>query len=171
MWAPVRDFEGVYEVSRDGRVRRVAEHPAKFHGLELMPSTLPEGYLVIRLSKPGERRKNAYLHRLVADAFIPNPLGLPEVNHDSGDKADNSEGNLFWTDRKGNCAHKNRIIYAHHNQTDFEVTHPDGTREIVKNLTEFSEAHGLIQSGLHHVLAGRRKHHKGFTASYVSRKD
>lgn len=171
MWKPIADYEKYYEVSDDGRVRRIAEHPAKFHMQEQVPTPTKDGYLAARLSKPGEKRVHRYIHRLVADAFIPNPFNLPEVNHDNGDPVYNRKENLFWTDRKGNCAHKNRVLFSHHNQTDFEVIHPSGVKEIVKNLAEFSELHGLNRSGLHHVLAGRRNHHKGFTASYVSRKD
>lgn len=171
MWRPIRDYEGIYEVSGDGRVRRVAEHPPKFHMQEQALCPQPNGYWMVRLSKPGQKRRNRYIHRLVADAFIPNPDNLPEVNHDNGNTDENDKDNLYWTDRSGNCSHKNRVLFTHHNQTDFEVTHPNGHKEIIKNLTEFSETHGLSQSGLQHVLAGRRSHHRGFTASYVSRKD
>ena len=53
------------------------------------------GYLCVNLCKHGRRWKRL-VHRLVAEAFIPNPLGLETVNHKDEDKANNSAANLEW---------------------------------------------------------------------------
>jgi hypothetical protein len=65
------------------------------------------GYLQVGLCKGGVR-KNKYIHRLVARAFVPNPDKLPEVDHISRDKTDNRVTNLRWTDRSNN--NRNRSI-------------------------------------------------------------
>lgn len=52
-----------------------------------------------------DHKKNIIIHRVVAEAFIPNPDNLPEVNHKDGDKLNNNVGNLEWVTRQGNATH------------------------------------------------------------------
>jgi hypothetical protein len=62
------------------------------------------GYLYTNLTKD-KTKKKVKIHRIVAEAFIPNPLKLPEVNHINGDKSDNRACNLEWVTRRENIAH------------------------------------------------------------------
>ena len=80
-------YEGLYEVSNLGRVRR--------NGKILKPWKNNWGYLLVSLCKNGIVR-NARIHRLVALAFIPNPQNLPQVNHKDEDKTNNAVSNLEW---------------------------------------------------------------------------
>lgn len=66
------------------------------------------GYLYTNLTK-NKTKKQVKIHRIVAEAFIPNPLKLPEVNHINGDKSDNRVCNLEWVTRQENIAHSYRI--------------------------------------------------------------
>ena len=86
-------YEGVYEVSNLGRVRR--------DGKILKPSKNKKGYLLVSLFKNGTK-KNARIHRLVAQSFIPNPQNLPQINHKDEDKTNNTVDNLEWCDSKYN---------------------------------------------------------------------
>lgn len=168
MWKEIRGYEGIYEVSKDGRVRRIAARPANHFMRELVPwRTGPGEYLTVGLRRKGESRKNFYVHVLVAREWVPNPLNLPEVNHDDGDKDHNNDSNLVWSTRSGNLTHKNRIILSHHNQVDIIVTCPDGREQLVRNATEFCENNGLLQSGLAQTLSGRCRTYKGFSARYL----
>jgi hypothetical protein len=83
-----------YFVYEDGRVQSPS---GKFLKAQVIDS---RGYMrVWPACKP------VRLHRLVAELFVPNPLGLPEVNHLDGDKQNNAAGNLAWSSRKQNMRH------------------------------------------------------------------
>lgn len=111
-WRPVVGYEGWYEVSNYGRVRSLDRYVnAKNGSAELKKGVLLEqrdngkGYLRVTLSKNG-KVKQPRVHRLVAEAFIPNPDNLPEVNHKNFDKSDNRVENLNW------CSHIQNIRYG-----------------------------------------------------------
>lgn len=55
----------------------------------------------------------SYVHRIVAELFIPNPLNLPEVNHKNTNKQDNRAVNLEWTDHQDNVAHSKNLIESY----------------------------------------------------------
>lgn len=105
-WVPLIGFEGIYEVSSYGRVRRLwnrytsRNRLIKSYGKINEPCKANNGYL--RTSYAGKRE---YTHRLVAIHFLPNPLNLPEVNHKDGNKKNNHYSNLEWCTRKENCEH------------------------------------------------------------------
>ena len=100
----IAGYEGLYEVSNLGNVRRVAGKGCKeIRVLKLVKQS--NGYLYVNLYKEGNRKMHR-VHRLVAQAFLPNPNNLPEVNHIDEDKTNNKvcSGmvNLEWCDRKYN---------------------------------------------------------------------
>lgn len=110
-WKPIDGYLGFYEVSDHGMVRsinRAASLPngktKKISGRTLSPKRHSQGYQFVCLSKDG-KVKNRYIHRLVAIAFIPNPSGLSEVNHLSGNKQDNNVDNLQWVTHRDNVQH------------------------------------------------------------------
>ena len=95
IWKDVKGYEGLYQVSNDGIIKNCRT------GLIKSSRDNGHGYLQIDLSKDG-KVKTFYVHRLVAEAFIPNPLNLPEVNHKSENKQDNRVENLEYCDHKYN---------------------------------------------------------------------
>ena len=113
-WRPVVGYEGLYEVSNIGRVRsldRYVKGKGKSYflhkGRVLSPGIKTEGYLIVRL-----QRRMFYVHRLVTEAFLPNPDNLPEVNHKDEDKTNNRVENLEWCDHKYNMNYGTRNIRA-----------------------------------------------------------
>ncbi len=109
IWKPVVGFEGAYEVSNLGNVRSIDRirnaaygASAKIRGrMMAIRKNTNNDYLLVRLVKDG-RTHHCLIHRLVAMAFLPNPLNLPEVNHRDEDKQNNTCTNLEWCSRKYN---------------------------------------------------------------------
>lgn len=64
-----------------------------------------KGYLSIHLSGSTNNKQRLYIHRIVAQAFIPNPDNLPQVNHKDGNKSNNHVDNLEWTTQLENNRH------------------------------------------------------------------
>lgn len=94
-WKDIVGYEGLYQVSDLGRVRSLNyRHTGQVRVLS--PRHRGSGYLGYRLYDANGKPRNKAIHRLVAEAFIPNPYNLPEVNHISEDKHDNSVKNLEW---------------------------------------------------------------------------
>lgn len=117
-WRPVVGYEGLYEVSTQGRVRSIdrshtmtgrhkTPYTRRVKGKQLKLSLNSAGYPQAFLHM-GEGGKWHLVHRLVAKAFLPNPSHLPEVNHINEIKDDNSLSNLEWCSRVDNCNHSIR---------------------------------------------------------------
>ena len=79
------------------------------------------GYLLVGVSGS---RKTVFVHRLVAEAFIPNPLGLRDVDHIDGNKSNNRVENLRWVSHKENCNNPNTIWKGHRSWTNIQGFNP-----------------------------------------------
>ena len=102
-WKPIPGYEGLYDISNYGRVR---SFKWSSNGKILSTGNNGSGYLFVILCKDGKAKKNCTVHRLVAEAFIPNPNNLPLVNHMDECKKNNYFGNLEW------CTHKYNLSYG-----------------------------------------------------------
>ena len=102
-WQPVKGYSGLYEVSDIGRGKSLEYGKQKI----LKPVNVIYGYLKVNLHKYGNT-KQLFLHRLVAEAFIPNPNNLETVNHKDEVKTNNAATNLEWMSRKDNCNYGTR---------------------------------------------------------------
>ena len=112
----IPDYEGMYEVSNLGRVRR--------DGKILKPFKNKKGYLLVSLFKNGTK-KNARIHRLVAQSFIPNPQNLPQINHKDEDKTNNAVENLEWCTCEYNINYsKTKPVLQFDRDGNFIAEHP-----------------------------------------------
>ena len=115
-WASVSSHP-MYEISDIGRVKRLT--CVTKGGRKLKEKIIPQStrgrYLRVNLTNYSTGKQTGlYVHRLVAIAFIPNPLNLPEVNHIDGNKLNNVAANLEWSDRVKNMTHACRTGLAKH---------------------------------------------------------
>ena len=111
VWKDILGFEGHYQVSNLGRVKSIKFRTERI----LKPANNGYGYLFVKLCKNGEQKKFK-VHRLLCQAFLPNPNNLPDVNHKDENPSNNRVENLEWCD----CKYNNN--YGSHNQKVFEKT-------------------------------------------------
>ncbi|MFC5403917.1 NUMOD4 domain-containing protein [Cohnella soli] len=103
VWLPVVDYEGIYEVSNYGNIKSLANRLTRKEKT-VQTHINQNGYLRVDLYKQGHRKKFS-VHRLVAQAFIPNPANKPLVNHRDGVKSKNHVSNLEWCTHSENTSH------------------------------------------------------------------
>ena len=142
-WRPIEGYEGLYEVSNTGRVRSVDRYIKNGHSsyrlhkgkvISLLKGEY--GYIQVNLYYNGKNYKK-YVHRLVAQAFIPNPDNLPQINHKDEDKTNNRVDNLEW------CTAKYNINYG---------TRKDKVRETaIKNGYWTGLRRGLSKKEYNHI--------------------
>lgn len=111
IWKDIDGYEGLYQVSNLGRVRSLDRVVVYSNGRECLHKGKiinnhdnGHGYRYITLTNGG-KRKNHYVHRIVAEAFIINEDCLPEVNHIDNDRSNNDITNLEWCSKKENMNH------------------------------------------------------------------
>lgn len=168
VWKDVVGYEGLYQVSNLGRVKSLWFGKERI--LKLGRNIF--GYLTVGLHK-NEQQKTCKVHRLVAQAFIPNPNVLPEVNHKDENKTNNSIENLEWCDTKYNSNYGTRNQRISEKCTNGKCSKPvlqytlDGkfvkewksTRDIKRNL-------GYDQSHISKCCNGKIKSSYSFIWKY-----
>ncbi len=108
IWVPIKDFPN-YEINIIGEVRRINNSTRGKAGYLLKSFIHTKGYKSIRLRNKG-LSKTFRIHRLVAEAYLPNPKQMPQVNHINGIKTDNHISNLEWCDNSYNQRHSYNVL-------------------------------------------------------------
>lgn len=108
-WKDVVGYEGIYQVSNLGYIKRVSGDSRTMPRKILKPCGNGRGYLYVVLYRDHKRRQIA-VHRIVALAFLPHKQEETEVNHIDGDKHNNNLENLEWVTPSENAIHAVRIL-------------------------------------------------------------
>lgn len=153
-WRPIKGYEGYYEVSNTGLVKRMAGKRCVVERL-LSQSVKRTGYCAVLLSKNAKKTYPS-VHRLVAEAFISNPHNKSTVNHKNGNKADNSVNNLEWMTLYENLMHaedlglRNQKGEKHHNciltaEQVLEIKSEVQSSHRIRTHKEIGKAYGVTR--------------------------
>lgn len=168
VWKKIDGFNGNYEVSCFGNVRSKPRKATK-GGLMKLHLLKRNDYYKVRLTNPNTKKNKYYsVHRLVAQAFIPNKNNLPQVNHKNGNKHDNNVFNLEWVTCQQNIQHAYKKGL---HKVRKVVQIKDG--EIVKvfdNCYRASVETGINYTSIYHCLHQRQLTAGGYDWYYVNKK-
>lgn len=170
IWKPVKNYEGIYEISENGDVKRIAKTNNQYGQGHILKHNIINGYAHVQLHKSGTV-KSMRVHRLVAMSFLDNPNNKPHVNHLDGYKLNNHVSNLEWCTPSENELHKHRVLHKTHRKyvlTNEQINKIVKMRLDGKRLHELSYAFKVPIDTIHKVLANLN-HKTGYGGMYNGR--
>lgn len=165
IWRDVIGFEGLYLVSNLGNIY------SKYSKKLLKPKN-NKGYYNVTLFNGGKRYYKI-VHRVVAEAFIPNPNGFDEINHKDEDKTNNHADNLEWCNTKYNLNYGNRRVNAAQH-TKKPILQCDLDGNVIKEwcgAIDASKELNISYKGISRCANGLRNKYKGFKWIFKVNKD
>ena len=173
IWKSIAGYERIYEVSDLGRVRSLNFH-REGRTKVLKPGKDRYGYLYVILCKDGIH-KHMKVHRLVAQAFLPNPNGLEMVNHRDEVPTNNAVSNLEW------CTASYNNNYGTHNQrvAEANINHPKLSKSVQQldkqgnllaifpSTMEAQRVTGIANQHICSCCLGKRKSSGGYVWKYL----
>lgn len=165
-WKSIKGFEELYKVSNLGNVKNAKTNKNS------KPVKNKTGYMRVNLSKNGIK-KNFHIHRLVAEAFIPNPENKPQVNHKDENLENNCVDNLEWCDSKYNTNYgeRNKKIA---NKLSKKINQFSLVGEYLKTWNssmEIERTLGINQSNICLCCNGKRVSAGGYKWNYLLEKE
>lgn len=157
VWRDVKGYEGIYRISNYGRCMNVNT------GRQMNPNKSFK-YLRYALSNKG-KKENLMIHRIVAEAFIKNPLSLETVNHIDEDKANNVVTNLEWCTAVDNSR---KYYYKNENQMIGKYDLEGNLIDIHKTASAAGRSVNKSHSAITLCLNNIRKTAYGYKWRYIS---
>lgn len=174
IWKDIEGYEGLYQVSNLGNVKSLNYRCTNIEK-NLKQGLRPKGYPFVRLTK-NKIEKLYSIHRLVANAFIPNPDNLPCVNHKDENPLNNNVENLEWCTQQYNCLYgtrNKRITETKNKNCSFSCEKPiiqlDKNNNFIneyKSITEASKYTNIELSNIRKCCIKERKSAGGYVWKY-----
>ena len=174
IWKDIPGYENLYQVSNLGRIKRLYKRYGKcrkyikYEPYIINGSVNDKGYKCVILSI-NNKHKTYKVHRLVAEAFIPNPNNLLQVNHKDENKLNNNVDNLEWCDAKYNSNYGTRIERCTSPNKKKVVQLDIDTYKIIKiynSVVEASMEMNIKHQNISAVCRGERNKAGGFIWKY-----
>lgn len=172
-WRDIKGFEGWYQVSNFGRIKSL-NRPFKPGDKILHPTLKDDGYMKVSLLGGRSKGKNMLIHRLVAEAFLPNPDNLPIINHKDENKSNNHVENLEW------CTYRYNTMYSpsigctlNRNDMSKPILQFSLDGDFIKEYPSVAEAArqlGVSATSISHACHGKVKQSHGFKWTYAVQK-
>lgn len=166
IWKPVRGYEDRYIVSSNGEVMSLDSGTHKGRKKQFRANN--RGYICVAICENG-RTKTRLVHRLVAEAFIPNPHNKNQVNHIDGNKENNCVSNLEWVTDNENKSHSSIFSGGTQRPKRSVVVTNISTGEIsvFEGLREAERCLHLDHGSVMRMIKGQVNKHRGYTIAYA----
>ena len=170
IWKPIKGYEGLYEVSNLGRVKSLVNNKGQYRE-KILKHNIRNGYPSVTLCK-NKKLKSFAIHRLVAEAFLPNPDNLPCVNHKDENRLNNFVDNLEWCTYSYNVNYGTGLKRRSITQSK-PVLQYDKNGNFIKEWQSTMECgrNGYCQVHVSECCRGKRKYHKDCIWRYKNEED
>ena len=166
-WRDIEGYEGLYQVSNEGRVKSLERYVDNRWGTKqfvkgkVLANVKTQGYWYVGLNKNG-KYKRYRIHRLVAEAFIPNPNNLLEVNHKDENPDNNTVENLEWCEHFYNINYgtRNKRVGKHFEKKVYQYS-IDG--ELLHVFDSLTDASNFNECAISSISTGCKDVKKGIT--------
>lgn len=151
-WKKIEGFEN-YSVSNNGQVRNDKT------GRILKTYKKPSGYIQVQM---GRKTVPKYIHRLVAQAFIPNVSNKPQINHKNGNKGDNRADNLEWVTASENALAYGYGIRIEHKKKKIIATNVNGKKVVFNSRDEAAKYFQCNKANIDYGRVYKKGNKKGW---------
>lgn len=168
IWKDIEGYEGLYQVSNLGRVKSLPRNTNNQYKNGLVKKNIVRGKGYYYVNLYNKSTKLFTIHKLVAEAFIPNPNNLPCVNHIDGNKLNNKIDNLEW------CSYSNNEIHAYNNDLKApifkKVNQYDLNGNFIKTWNSIKEAQTFFKTThIGECCRGKRNQTKNYIWRYAEK--
>lgn len=153
----IKGYEGLYAVTPEGEVY-------SYKSKKFLVPRIRNKYLCVTLCKNG-KRKTYYIHRIVSEAYLPNPENLPQVNHKDENKTNNCLQNLEWCSAKYNNNYGTHIEKIS-NSLKKPILQYDLDGNLISEWLSATDVGREVKNSICNCLKGRAKTACGFIWKY-----